>query len=64
MPLQKTSITLDSTTRSSLESLYPSLSISDIIRLCMEYTLKRKPKLILHAARLEEEKGEAENAHI
>ncbi len=53
MPLQKTSVQIDHNTRTSIEALYPSLSISDIIRLCMEYTLRNKPKLVKQETRLE-----------
>lgn len=44
--LKKTSVQLDPDVSDKIMSLYPHLSISEIIRLSMEYVLECKPKVV------------------
>lgn len=46
MPLKKTSVQLDSEMIEEALKVYPGLTFSEIVRLAVDYTIKRKPRVI------------------
>lgn len=60
MALRKTSLQLDPEVVTKLEGLYPTLTISEIVRLSLEYVLLRGPRVEVQKAQFVEHKREAD----
>ena len=58
--LKKTSVQLDSDTLADLLKQYPSLSLSEIIRLSTEYLLANKPTLVVGKTMFVPSKGDSQ----